>query len=236
MNALDLKTRQEMLRALEDAEKDPFVRVVAITGAGEKAFSAGADLKQMLEMSSDDIRNLALFSRRVSGFIREMSKPVIAAVNGLALGGGFELALACDMIIASENARFGLPEIRVGLIPGGGGTQRLTELIGEKKAKELILTGRMIDAKEAERLGVVNKVVPPDKLREEVVALANEIIEKSPIIVKYAKAAITRPVDAHMLSGLNHELELISLCFATEDNKEGIRAFLEKRKPVYKGK
>jgi enoyl-CoA hydratase len=235
-NALNIETRRELKTALEDTSEDENVKVVVITGAGDRAFCAGADIREFLEFHSLQMREYLQLSRAVTNKIMNMEKPVIAAVNGYALGGGCELAMACDMIVASENARFGQPEIIVGLIPGGGGTQRLPRLIGEKRARELIYTGDIINAKEAERLGLVNKVVPADKLDETLNELLQKLLNRSPALLKIAKATINRSMDTTLTAGLSYELEACSLCFSTEDQKEGARAFLEKRKPVYKGK
>jgi enoyl-CoA hydratase/carnithine racemase len=175
-------------------------------------------------------------TKRAVDLLREVPKPAIAMVNGLALGGGCELAMACDMIVASENAMFGQPEINVGVIPGAGGTQILPRLVGEKKAKELIFTGVMIPAQEALSLGLVNKVVPLDKLRETVLELVKAMLRHSPVIMKLAKLAINKSLDVSLTTGLDYERDLFAICFGTEDQKEGSKAFLEKRKPAYKGK
>jgi enoyl-CoA hydratase/carnithine racemase len=172
----------------------------------------------------------------ISRIIREMPKPVIAAVHGYCLGGGFELAQACDIIIASEDAVFGQPEINVGLMPGGGGTQRLPRLIGEKKAKELIFTGDRVSAKDMAELGLVNKVVPPDKLMDAVNEFLEKIKSKSPIMIAAAKEAINASMEMNLTEGLKYEAQIFTKLFATEDQKEGARAFLEKRKPLWKGK
>ena len=234
LNAQNNQIRRELADAFSNAWDDGEVRVIVVTGAG-KAFSAGADLQEFAELSSVEIRQ-SREKPTLTELMRNLPKPIIAAVNGYALGGGCELAMACDIIIASENASFGQTEIRVGLIPGRGGTQLLPRLIGEKRAKELIFTGDIISAREAERIGLVNKVVPPEKLREAVAELIGKLLDKSPAILKLAKAAVNKSMDLGLSDGLSYERELFSLCFGTEDQKEGAKAFLEKRKPVFKGK
>ncbi|MFQ5710848.1 MAG: enoyl-CoA hydratase/isomerase family protein [Candidatus Geothermarchaeales archaeon] len=235
-NALNIETRRELKAALEDARAEEGTRVVVITGAGDQAYCAGADLNEFKDMTPMQVREYIRLSRDVTNLIEGMEKPVISAVNGYALGGGCELAMACDIIIASETARFGQPEIRVGLIPGGGATQRLPRHIGVKKAKELILTGDLIAAAEAERLGLVNRVVPADKLNEAVEELVEKLLSKSPVMLGLAKASINKAMEMGLESGLRYELEAFALCFSTEDQKEGVRAFFKKRKPVYKGR
>lgn len=234
LNAQNEQMRRELGDTLEDAWNDNDIRAVVITGAGQ-AFSAGADISEFAASTPVETRR-----RRekpsLTQLIRNLPKPVIAAVNGYALGGGCELAMACDIIIASENASFGQPEIKVGLIPGRGGTQLLPRLIGEKRSKELIFTGDFISAKEAEHIGLVNRVVPQEKLNETVNELAAKLLKRSPITLKFAKAAINKSMELGLSEGLSYELELFSLCFSTEDQKEGAKAFLEKRKPVLKGK
>ncbi|RLF16008.1 MAG: crotonase [Thermoprotei archaeon] len=235
LNALNTETFLELEKALKEAEADPDVKVVVITGAGDKAFCAGLDLKEIAEKSSIEARELSRLGHRVFKLIENLSKPVIAAVNGYALGGGMELCLSCDLAIASENASFGQAEVNVGLTPGWGATQRLWRIVGVRKAKELILTGDRISAAEAERLGIVNKVVPPDKLQEEAEALALKLAEKSPVVLRIAKDQINRSLDLTLTAGLDYEADLWSLLFATFDAREGVKAFLEKRKPSYKG-
>jgi enoyl-CoA hydratase len=235
LNAQSDDLRAEVVKALEYASADAEVYVVVITGAGEKAFSAGADISQFPTRFPSDLIQ-AKARRRPYETIREMPKPVIAAVNGLALGGGCELALACDIIIAADSAQLGQTEIRVGVIPGCGGTQVLPRLIGEKKAKELIFTGRMISAEEALKMGIVNQVVPLDKLKEATERFIQDLLRNSPVILRLAKMAINKSLDTPLSVGMSYERDLFALCFGTEDQKEGARAFLEKRKPNYKGK
>ncbi|MEM3955347.1 MAG: enoyl-CoA hydratase/isomerase family protein [Candidatus Bathyarchaeia archaeon] len=237
-NALDLEMRREIKQALEDASKDTSILAIVIKGSG-KAFSAGGDIRAMAEMKPLDVLNMAKevgTALVLSEIIRSAPKPVIAAVHGYCLGAGFELAQACDIIIASEDAVFGQPEINIGLIPGGGGTQRLPRLIGEKKAKELIFTGERIPAKEMERMGLVNKVVPADKLMDAVNEFIAKIKEKSPIALAAAKEAINASLELGLTDGFKYEAQIFAQLFSTEDQKEGARAFLEKRKPVWKGK
>jgi len=218
------------------AGRDDKVHVIVITGAGEKAFCAGADINMFTKWNTADaIASIKSEKREVQN-VRELIKPVIAMVNGLALGGGCELALACDIIVASEKARFGLPEVSVGVIPGGGGTQVLPRLVGEKKAKELILTGDLISAEEALSLGMINKVVSHDQLRDAVEKIAEKIKAKSSVILELAKIAVNKSLDTPLSVGVESEKELFAMCFGTDDQKEGARAFLEKRKPDYKGK
>jgi enoyl-CoA hydratase len=235
LNAQNDDLRAEVVVALGHASEDDEVFLIVITGAGEKAFSAGADISQFPTRSTVDVIK-ARARRRPYETIRDMPKPVIAAVNGFALGGGCELALACDIIIASENAQFGQPEIRIGIIPGCGGTQIWPRLIGEKRAKELIFTGRTISADEALRMGIINQVVPLDKLREATEKFTQDILRNSPAILRFAKIAINKSLETPLNVGMSYERDLFAACFGTEDQKEGAKAFLEKRKPIYKGK
>ena len=235
-NALNRATRSELSYAIEEIEKDKDIRVVIITGAGDKAFISGADITEFREATPITIQEYtSTLGQELYNRIEDVSIPVIAMINGFCLGGGLELAMCCDIRIASENAKFGQPEIKVGFIPGGGGTQRLPRLVGWGKAKELIYTGQIIDAVEAERIGLVEKVVPQDKLEEEVSQLAESIASKSPLIIKLAKKTINRGMYTDLAAGLNCERITFALCFATEDRKEGINAFLEKRSPEFKG-
>jgi enoyl-CoA hydratase len=231
-NALNIEIRKEILTVLDLAEKDDSVRVIIITGAGDKAFSAGADINMFLTMTPLVAMEYLKLSKGASNRIETYPKPVIAAVNGYAIGGGMELAISCDIIIASDNAKFGQSEINVGIIPGVGGTQRLPRLVGAKKAKELIFTGDLIDANEAERLGIVNRIVPQQDLMKTVEELAANLASKSPLILRLAKDAINRS-QAGLKEGLDYESTLFSFCFASNDQKEGAKAFLEKRKPAF---
>lgn len=235
LNAQNDALRAEVIAALEQANSDGEVRVIVLTGAGDRAFSAGADISQFPEWQPLNVIQRSKGARRPYTVIREIPKPVIAMVNGLALGGGCELAMACDIIIASDKARFGQPEISVGVIPGGGGTQILPRLVGEKKAKEMVFTGDFISAEEAWRLGMVNRVVPAEKLREAVEEVIAKLKSKSPAILKLAKIAVNRSLETPLSVGMEIENELFAMCFGTQDQKEGARAFLEKRPPEYKG-
>ena len=236
LNAFNKEVVEEIIHALEDVRNDENVRVVVLTGSGEKAFSAGADIKAMVGMTPLKARELSLMGERLCVALENLEKPVIAALNGYALGGGLEVAMSCDLRVATENARMGQTEINFGLIPGWGGTQRLTRLIGRAKAKELIFTGRMIDAKTAEQLGIVNMVVSPDKFKETVRQFALELASKAPVAVKVAKALINKGADIGLDSALALEREGFGVVASTEDLKEGVSAFTEKRKPIFKGK
>ncbi|MEM3617715.1 MAG: enoyl-CoA hydratase-related protein [Candidatus Bathyarchaeia archaeon] len=236
LNAFNAEVVSEILQALEDVMADESVRVVVLTGAGEKAFSAGADIKAMKGMNTLKARELSQMGEKLCSALENLEKPVIAAINGYALGGGLEVAMACDLRIASENARMGQTEINIGLIPGWGGTQRLTRLIGATKAKELIFTGKMIDAKTAEQLGLVNMVVPQDKFRETVHQFALELAQKAPVAIKVAKALINKGAEISLDAAIVLEREGFSVVASTEDLQEGVSAFIEKRKPVFKGK
>jgi enoyl-CoA hydratase len=233
LNALSFQLMSELVNGLEELDRDSSVGVIIVTG-GERAFAAGADLAEMSKATTVDLvlgRRFELWDR-----IRRISKPMIAAVNGYCLGGGNELAMNCDIIIASETASFGQPEVNVGIIPGAGGTQRLTRAVGKYKAMEMILTGKSISADEAYRIGLVNYIVPSESLMEAAKKLATEIASKPPISVRAAKEAVLRAQDTTLEVGLEFERKAFYMLFATEDGKEGMRAFLEKRKPVYKGK
>ncbi|MEM3577287.1 MAG: enoyl-CoA hydratase-related protein [Candidatus Bathyarchaeia archaeon] len=236
LNAFSKEVVEEVLNALEDAKADENVRVVILTGAGEKAFSAGADIKAMKGMNALKARELSLMGEKLCLALENLEKPVIAAMNGYALGGGLEVAMACDIRIASENARMGQTEINIGLIPGWGGTQRLTRLVGATKAKELIFTGKMIDAKTAEQIGLVNMVVPQNNFREAVRQFALELAQKAPVALKVAKALINKGAEASLDVALALEREGFGVVASTEDLQEGVSAFTEKRKPVFKGR
>ncbi len=234
-NAMNNKMREELVEVLEEIRDDDEVHVVALTGAGDKAFCAGADISEFPKFSSaDQIKRHGRLQPAL--LLRGIPKPVVAVVNGLALGGGCELVLASDIAIASENARFGQPEIRIGVIPGAGGTQVLPRLIGEKRAKELVFTGRFISAQEAYQFGLVNQVVPQEKLMEAAEDFIGTLLKQSPVILKFAKLAVNRALETTLSTGLASETDLFSLCFSTEDQKEGAKAFLEKREPSYRGR
>ena len=233
LNALNFELMAELARTLEAFDSDNTINVIVITG-GEKVFAAGADLKEMSQASLEDLimkRRFELWDR-----IRKTAKPIIAAVSGFCLGGGIELAMNCDMIIASQTAVFGQPEVNVGIMPGAGGTQRLPRIIGKTKAMEMILTGQPISAEEAYRIGLVNKIVPVESLMAETKKIPENIASKPPISVRAAKQAILRANDTALEIGLDYERALFYSLFATEDAHEGMRAFLEKRKPNFKGR
>jgi enoyl-CoA hydratase len=234
-NALNIKTREEGAALIDELRVDDSVGVVVITGAGDKAFIAGADIAEFAGRTALSQRDV-MVGRSLFTAFDTFPKPIIAMINGYCLGGGCEVALACDIRIASETASFGQPEISLGIIPGGGGTQRLTRLVGEGKAMEMILTGQIIDAKTAFNIGLVNHVVPPDQLEAKTMELANSIADKGPIAVRLAKEAVKIASRSNLDEGLRREVDLFALCFATEDKDEGVNAFLEKRKPVFKGK
>ena len=235
LNALNTKVHTESVAALDELRGEDAVRVVVITGSGEKSFVAGADIGEFQNKTPASQRN-SFHERTLFNSIDTFPKPVIAMVNGFCLGGGNELALACDIRICSENAKFSQPEINLGLIPGGGGTQRLTRLIGEGRSMEIMLTGDMIDAQTAYDVGLVNHVYPAAELEVKTMELANKIAEKAPIALQLAKEAVKFASRSNLDEGLRREIDLFALCFATEDKQEGVSAFLEKRKPVFKGK
>ncbi len=234
-NALNIQTRGEGAAILDELRADDSVRVVVITGAGDKAFIAGADIAEFAGRTAISQREIML-ERGLFNAVDTFPKPIIAMVNGYCLGGGCEVALACDIRVASEIASFGQPEINLGIIPGGGGTQRLPRLVGEGKAMEMILTGEIIDAQTAFNLGLVNHVVPADQLEIKTMEIANRIAEKSPIALRLAKEAIKLASRSNLDEGLRREVDLFALCFSSADKAEGVAAFLEKRKPEFKGK
>jgi len=234
LNALNSVLVRELVGALDVLEADDSVRCVVLTGS-DKAFCAGADVREMAKLSAAEIESadhLRPAWERAASF----QKPIIAALSGYALGGGLELAMCCDIVIASEGTKLGQPEINIGIIPGGGGTQRLARAVGKYKAMEMIMTGAMISAEEAKALGLVNRVVPPGKYLEEATKLALEIASKAPVAVRSAKKAIAAAQEGTLSSGLELERGLFYGLFATEDKKEGMSAFLEKRKPNFTGK
>lgn len=235
LNALNTSVLQELETAINDIEKDEDIYVLIITGEG-KAFVAGADISEMKDKTAEEGRKFGDLGSSVFRKIELMEKPVIAAVNGFALGGGCELSMSCDIRIAGEKAKFGQPEVGLGITPGFAGTQRLARLVGTAKAKELILTANMINAKEAEKIGLVNKVVSQEEVINEALEMAKKIASNGQIAVKYSKAAINRGINCDIDTGNEIEKDLFGLCFATEDQKEGMSAFLEKRKPEFKNK
>ncbi|MGQ9749691.1 enoyl-CoA hydratase [Desulfosoma sp.] len=235
MNSFNLAMLRGLWDKVEALRFDPEIRVVIVTGAGEKAFCAGADLKERATLSDVQVKEFIFKIRNLFTAIEELPKPVIAAVNGVALGGGTELALACDLRIASETATMGLTETRLAIIPGAGGTQRLPRLVGRGKAKELIFTGRRVGAEEALRIGLVNTVTAPEKLMEECLAMAAMICETGPIAIQQAKYAINYGLETDLHTGLAIESNAYWITIPTQDRLEGLTAFREKRKPVYKG-
>lgn len=233
LNALNMKLMEELVDALETLDKDNDIRCIIITG-NEKAFAAGADIKEMADASAVEMLMRDQFARWDR--IRKIKKPLVAAVSGFALGGGCELSMTCDMIIASETAKFGQPEINIGVMPGAGGTQRLTRAVGKAKAMEMVLTGKMISAQEALQWGLINKVVPVEYYLQEAKDLAKEIANKPPVAVRLAKEAVLKAFDTTIEGGLEFERKNFYLLFASEDQKEGMKAFVEKRKAEWKGK
>ena len=235
LNALNKQVHADAVAALDELKHDDSVRVLVITGSGEKSFVAGADISEFKEQTPISQRDV-FHEKTLFNSIDAFPKPVIAMVNGFCLGGGNELALACDIRMASENAKISQPEINLGLIPGGGGTQRLTRLIGEGRSMEAMLTGDMIDAQTAYNFGLVNHVYPADELEAKTMEMANKIAEKAPIALRLAKEAVKFASRSNLDEGLRREVDLFALCFSTEDKQEGVSAFLEKRKPNFKGR
>ncbi|MDP4229028.1 MAG: enoyl-CoA hydratase-related protein [Bacteroidota bacterium] len=233
LNALNLELMNELISTFESLDKDDSVRCIVLTG-NEKAFAAGADIKEMANASAVEMLERDQFSKWDK--IRKVKKPIIAAVSGFALGGGCELMMHCDIVIASETAKIGQPEINIGVMPGAGGTQRLTRAVGKVLAMELVLTGRFLSAEEALKAGLINRVVPVEFYLEEAQKLAAEIANRPPVAVRLAKEAILKSFDTTIEMGLEYERKNFYMLFATEDMKEGMAAFVEKRKPEWKGK
>lgn len=233
LNALNVDVLRELNALLEEIREDESVRVVILTGSGEKAFVAGADIPVMLPMNVQEGKEFGYLGQGLLHKIEEFEKPIIAAINGFALGGGTEISMACDIRIASDNAKFGQPEVKLGIIPGFGGTQRMPRLIGKGMAKWLIFSGQMIDAAEALRIGLVEKVAPADQLMTEAKAMAAMINAMSPTAVRLAKAAINHGLDVDMRTGNKLEAFAFGHCFSTDDQQEGMSAFIEKRQPKF---
>jgi len=236
LNALNRQTVEELHRMLLDAREDASVRVLILTGAGEKAFVAGADINELAQQTPVNGKEFSLYGQGVFHLLETLGKPSICAINGFALGGGCELALSCSIRLASKTAKLGQPEVKLGIIPGYGGSQRLARLCGKGMANELCLTGEMITAEEAQRIGLVNHVYEAAELRPTAEAMAKKIIEKAPLAVKYCMEAIERGVEMPQEEGLFLEATLFGLCCATEDMREGTKAFLEKRAAKFQGK
>jgi enoyl-CoA hydratase len=236
LNALDARTLDELRQAFTTFQQDNQIRCVILTGAGEKAFVAGADINELAQDAPDAARRRALEGQHVFDLIEQLGKPVIAAINGFALGGGCELAMACTLRLAADTARLGQPEINLGLIPGFAGTQRLVRLVGKTRAMEMVLTGAPISAQDALAIGLVNRVVPATELMREARALAAELSGKPPVALRYAMDAINRGAEMPFADGCQLEAALFGMVTTTEDMREGTKAFLEKRKPEFKGR
>ena len=236
LNALNAETLTELSTVLDELGRDSGVKVVILTGSGEKAFVAGADIAQMKGLNTLEGRRFGQLGQTTFRKLELLSQPVIAAINGFALGGGCELAMACDIRLASETAKFGQPEVTLGLTAGFGGTQRLPRLVGTGLASELLFTGDLIDAQEACRIGLVSHVYPVDTLMEEALKLANRIAGRAPAAVQLSKSAIQRGINMDLDSALAYEAEVFALTFSTHDQKEGCTAFLERRKPAFEGR
>ena len=236
LNALNMEVLNEIKDAVINFAKSKNVAVMILTGSGDKAFVAGADIEAQYPLNPEEGRQWGLLGHEVCRLIETVEKPIIAAVNGFALGGGCEIAMACDIRVASEKAKFGQPEVGLGITPGYGGTQRLPRLVGEGKAKQLIFTGKMINAAEAYRIGLVDEIYPPETLMEEALKMANQIAANAPTAVRYAKMQINQGLQTDINTAITVEVGLFGLCFATQDQKEGMGAFLEKRKAVFTGK
>jgi enoyl-CoA hydratase len=236
LNALNMATMEELRSAFSAIKNDPEVRVAILTGAGEKAFIAGADIGELARNDAVAGKEYTHRGQSVLELIENLGKPVIACINGFALGGGCELAMACTMRLASENAKLGQPEVKLGIIPGYGGTQRLPRLVGKGLAMQLVLAGEMITAQEAMRIGLVNEVTPQPELISRAEAIAHKIAANAPLAVQYAMEAVNRGMEMTLAEGLYLEATLFGVCCATEDKNEGTKAFLEKRAPSFKGR
>src|SRR5713101_7827946 len=236
LNALNQATWDDLRTAFEDARDDAAVRGVILTGAGDKAFIAGADISELAHVTAVEAEESSTFGQAVLNLIENLGKPVIAAVNGFALGGGCETAMACTIRVASENVKFGQPEVKLGVIPGGGGTQRLPRLVGKGRALQLILSGETISAQEAYRIGLVNEVVPAAELITRAEAILKQVFANAPLAVKYSLEAVNKGLQTSQDEGLSLEASLFGLCAGTEDKKEGTQAFLQKRAAQFQGR
>src|ERR1700754_2767956 len=236
LNALSRKTWADLRTAFEQARDDAAVRGVILTGAGDKAFIAGADISELAGVTAVEAEESSSYGQEVLNLVENLGKPVIAAVNGFALGGGCETAMACTIRVASENAKFGQPEVKLGLLPGGGGTQRLPRLVGKGRALQLILSGGIISASEAYRIGLVNEVVPAAELIARAEAILKQIFANAPLAVKYLLEAVNKGLETSQNEGLSLEASLFGLCAGTEDKKEGTQAFLQKRAAQFQGR
>ena len=236
LNALNGKTWEELQAAFEAVRDDAEVRGVILTGAGDKAFIAGADISELAHLTAVEAEKSSSYGQEALNLVENLGKPVIAAINGFALGGGCETAMACTIRIAVENAKFGQPEVKLGVLPGGGGTQRLPRLVGKGRALQLILTGEMISAQEAYRIGLVNEVVPAVNLITRSEAILKQIFSNAPIAIKYSLKAVNKGLETSQDEGLALEASFFGLCAGTEDKKEGTQAFLQKRAPQFQGK
>ena len=236
LNALNQRTWQDLRAAFEDARDDADVRGVILTGAGDKAFIAGADISELAQVSAVQAERSSTYGQEVLNLVENLGKPVIAAVNGFALGGGCETAMACTIRIAVENAKFGQPEVKLGVIPGGGGTQRLPRLVGKGRALQLILSGEMIGTQEAYRIGLVNEVVPAAELITRAEGILKQIFSNAPLAVKYSLEAVNKGLETSQAEGLSLEASYFGLCAGTEDKKEGTQAFLQKRAAQFQGR
>jgi len=236
LNALNRRTWEELRAAFEDAREDAAVHGVILTGAGDKAFIAGADIGELAHVTAVEAQMSSTYGQAVLDLIENLGKPVIAAVNGFALGGGCETAMACTIRVASEHAKFGQPEVTLGLIPGGGGTQRLPRLIGKGRALQLILSGAMISAQEAYRVGLVNEMVPAAELITRAEAILKQIFANAALAIKFSLEAVNKGLETSQAEGLSLEASLFGLCAGTDDKKEGTQAFLQKRAPQFQGR
>jgi enoyl-CoA hydratase/carnithine racemase len=236
LNALNQRTWQDLRAAFEDARDDADVRGVILTGAGDKAFIAGADISELAQVTAVQAERSSTYGQEVLNLVENLGKPVVAAINGFALGGGCETAMACTIRLATESARFGQPEVKLGVPPGGGGTQRLPRLVGKGRALQLILSGEMISAQEAYRIGLVNEVVPAADLIPRAEAILKQIFANAPLAVRYSLEAVNKGLETSQTEGLALEASFFGLCAGTQDKQEGTRAFLEKRAPQFQGR